>query len=477
MSGQVREAALSGPSAPPRRTLVVKPILTYPRPVPRWQTSWRNWGGIQSADDVQAEVQRIEGELARLKSMADFPLEFLPLAQVRGAAELAAIRDVGPADAILAYAAGDGAGDLMAEVNLLEKWGKDTVFLVRHQSGPLYYWYEGASARFLRQHTDEQANRTIRCEDVVVDRLNEVLWRLRALGGLRATLGSRILAVGWPDAGTWPSQQSIEPLRRAWKLAVRSVSYEELGKLIQAAAQDQRAGELARRRAEAYLKLPGTKLETDVRFVERAFLLEALFRGLMQKAGCRAITVGACMSTIIPMAQTTACLALSVLNDAGFLAWCEADFFAIPAATLLANVSGRPVFFNAPGFPSQGTVTLGHCSAPRKMDGETPLPTRIMTHFESDYGAAPRVEMPVGQKVTILVPDFASEQWLGFSGEIAANPRLPICRTQVEVRFKAPSLAIAERMRGYRWVLGWGDHLREVGYALRRMPIAWDCLG
>ena len=305
MSGQVREAALSGPSAAPRRTLVVKPILTYPRPVPRWQTSWRNWGGIQSADDVQAEVQRIEGELARLKSMADFPLEFLPLAQVRGAAELAAIRDVGPADAILAYAAGDGAGDLMAEVNLLEKWGKDTVFLVRHQSGPLYYWYEGASARFLRQHTDEQANRTIRCEDVVVDRLNEVLWRLRALGGLRATLGSRILAVGWPDAGTWPSQQSIEPLRRAWKLAVRSVSYEELGKLIQAAAQDQRAGELARRRAEAYLKLPGTKLETDVRFVERAFLLEALFRGLMQKAGCRAITVGACMSTIIPMAQTT----------------------------------------------------------------------------------------------------------------------------------------------------------------------------
>lgn len=463
--------------APPRRRLLVKPILTYPKPAPHPQTSWRNWGGIQSVGDLQAEVQRINTELEGLKTAADFPLEFLPLAQVRGAAELAAIQDAATADALLVYAAGDGAGDLMAEVSLLEKGGKDTVFFVRHQSGPLYYWYEGVSARFHRQHTDQQATRTIRCEDTVVDRMDEVLWRLRALCGLRATLDSRILAIGWPDERTWPSQDSIEPLCRLWKLHVQTVSYEELGKLIRSARKDAKAVGLARRRAEAYLRLPATKLETDLRFVENAFLLERILRGLMEQAGCRAITVAACMSAIIPMAETTACLPLSVLNDAGYLAWCEADFVAIPAAMLLANVSGRPAFFCAPGFPHEGIMTLAHCSAPRKMDGQRVLPARIMTHFESDYGAAPRVEMPEGQTTTMLVPDFASKRWMGLSGAIAANPSMAMCRTQVDVRFKAPSSLVAERMPGYRWVLAWGDWLRETGYALRRVPIAWDCLG
>ncbi len=463
--------------APPRRRLVVKPILTYPKPVPHFQTSWRNWGGIQSAADLEAEARRIRGELEQLKGAADFPVEFRPLALVRGAAELAAVEDAAGADALLVYAAGDGAGDLMAEVNLLEKWGKDTIFFVRHQSGPLYYWYEGVSARFHRQHTDHQATRTIRCEDTVVDRMEDVLWRLRALAGLRSTVESRILAVGWPDQRVWPSEESIEPVRRLWRFSVQSVSYDELGKLIRAARQDPKAASRARRRALDYVKLPGTKLDTQAQFVENAFLLEHVFRGLLEQADCRAITVAACMSTVIPMAQTTACLPLSVLNDAGYLAWCEADFYAIPAATLLANIAGRPVFLNAPGYPHHGTITLAHCSAPRKMDGRQLLPARIMTHFESDYGASPRVEFPPGQAVTMAAPDYASKRWLGLSGEVASNLSVDICRTQVDVRFKAPSLTVAQRMPGYRWALAWGDCLREMGYALRRVGIAWDCLG
>ncbi|MCR4415371.1 MAG: hypothetical protein NUV77_23415 [Thermoguttaceae bacterium] len=454
--------------APPRRRLVVKPILTYPKPVPHPQTSWRNWGGIQSAADLEAETRRIRGELDALKGKADFPLEFMPLSAVRGAAELDAIAEARQADALLVYAAGDGAGDLMAEVNLLEKWGKDTVFFVRHQSGPLYYWYEGVSARFHRQHTDDQATRTIRCDDTVVDRMDDVLWRLRALAGLRATVGSRVLAIGWPDARVWPSEESVEPVRRHWKFAVQPVSYDELGKRLEAAR--------ARQRAEAYLQLPGTKLETELPAVENAFLLEGVFRGLLDQTGCRAITVAACMSAILPVAQTTACLALSVLNDAGYLAWCEADFPALPAATLLANISGRPVFFCAPGYPHHGTIMLAHCSAPRKMDGQHVLPARIMTHFESDYGAAPRVEFPAGQSVSMVVPDYASQRWLGLSGEIVSNLSVAACRTQVEVRYGASSLALAKRMHGYRWALALGDYLREVGYALRRVGIAWDCL-
>lgn len=100
-----------------------------------------------------------------------------------------------------------------------------------------------------------------------------------------------------------------------------------------------------------------------------------------------------------------------------------------------------------------------------------------MTHFESDYGAAPKVEMHNGQELTNIVPDFAAERWVGLSAEIVDHPFLPICRSQIDVRFKCDSQLLAERMPGFHWMTGYGNYLREVGYAIKRIPIKWDCLG
>jgi len=179
----------------------------------------------------------------------------------------------------------------------------------------------------------------------------------------------------------------------------------------------------------------------------------------------------------MPMSQTTACMTLSLLNDAGFLAFCESDFVVIPSGILLGNISGRPPFLNDPTYPHDGVITLAHCTGPRKMDGKNLEPVRILTHYESDYGAAPKVEMRVGQKLTMIAPDFASKRWLGLSGEIAAHPFMPVCRCQIDVRFQAESETVAERMPGFHWMVVYGDYLRETAYALRRVPIVWDCLG
>ena len=174
---------------------MVKPIFTYPKPQRGPMTSWRNWGGIETDADVRAEVARIRGELDQLKAKADFPLEFQSLATVRRPEELAGqMAEVNSADALLFYSAGDGGGDLMSNVNHIDALGKHVVFFVRQKSGPLYYWYEGAMARLLHQHTDTLATKSIGYEDVVVDSLDEVLWRLRSLCGLHNTLGSRIVA-------------------------------------------------------------------------------------------------------------------------------------------------------------------------------------------------------------------------------------------------------------------------------------------
>jgi hypothetical protein len=65
---------------------------------------------------------------------------------------------------------------------------------------------------------------------------------------------------------------------------------------------------------------------------------------------------------------------------------------------------------------------------------------------------------------------------VGLLGKIEEAPFLPICRSQIEVSFTKDSELLARRMPGFHWKTGYGDYMREVGYALRRVGIAWDTL-
>jgi hypothetical protein len=456
-----------------RMPLKVKPVLVYSTPERKPQTSWRNWGGIETKRDADEEVLRIRRELDRLRAGADFPLDFLPVSGVRSAGDLSSVADFALADTLLVYA----AGGWMDVFDALAATGKDMIFFCRHKSGPVYLWYEIISPRYLRQHTDSLAVKGVNDEDVVIDRPEEILWRLRALAGLRNTLGARIVAVGGPNAWSQPAGDVPKLVEDKWKLDIRMISYEELGKLIKAARSDREAVRKTREKADEYLSRPGTTLETGRQFVENAFLLERVFRSLMKQVGSRAITINGCMGTIMPLAETSACLTLSLLNDAGFLAFCESDFVVIPSGILLANTSGKPVFLNDPTYPHDGMITIAHCTAPRKMDGRNSEPARILTHFESDYGAAPKVEMSRGQTVTNIIPDFASRRWAGLSGKIIDAPFLPICRSQVDIGFSCESQTLAQRMPGFHWMTCYGDFRREIGYAIRRAGIAWEDLG
>jgi L-fucose isomerase-like protein len=179
------------------------------------------------------------------------------------------------------------------------------------------------------------------------------------------------------------------------------------------------------------------------------------------------------MTTIMPVAQTTACLPLTLLNDNGFLAFCESDFVAIPAGVLLHHVSNRPVFLCNPSLPHKGVLTVSHCTAPRRMDGKNLEPVRVLTHYESDFGAATKVEMRKGQGLTIVDPDFAGRRWLGFGADILDTPFFPICRTQLDVRLRCDGQKLAEEIRGFHWLVAYGNHLRELGYAVRKAGINW----
>jgi len=461
-------------TGPKRRPLVVKPILIYSTPQRRQQRSWRNWGGIQTQQHAEQEISRIKRELNDLSDKADFPVEFLPPAGIKDSTDLSGLSDLDKADVFLIYAAGGGSG--MDTFDKLAERGKDMILFCRHKSGPVYLWYEIISPRYLRQYTDTLARKGIDDGDVVVDNQDEILWRLRALCGLRNTMGTRIIAIG--GLGAWAQPKDVVPnlVRNKWQFDMQTVSYEELGKLIKEARADDAAVRRARQRAETYLKAPGNTLETQRQFVDNAFLLEQIFRGIMKKADCRAITIRGCMRTIMPLAETSACLTLTLLNDNEYMAFCESDFVVIPSGVLLANISGRPMFLNDPTYPHDGIITLAHCTAPRRMNGEELEPARILTHFESDYGAAPKVEMSKGQTVTNIVPDFASKRWVGLLGEIIDTPFMDICRSQIDISFTCNSKTLAERMPGFHWMTCYGDYMREVGYALKKVGIDWENL-
>lgn len=461
--------ALPVPTA--RKPLRVKPVLTYATPQRAPKTSWRPWGGIQTEEDAKAETARIHEELNTLRTKADFPVEFLPVAAIRDAKQLEGVADLAGADTVLLYAAG-GPSHVFQQ---FRDQGKDVIYFVRHKSGPVSLWYEIVSPIQLRGHSDERVTKNFDEQDVVVDSLDEVLWRLRALCGLRNTMSSRIVAIG--GASGWAHPRAPELAKERFKLDIQAVSYPDLEEMIKAARADRAAVALAQKRAEAYLKLPGTTLETDLKFVENAMLLDHIFRAIMKQADCRAITINECMGTIMPMSETTACLTLSTLNDDGYMAFCESDFVVVPSGILLSNISGHPVFLNDPTYPHEGLITLAHCTGPRKMDGQTVEPARIMTHFESDYGAAPKVEMRKGQVTTNILPGFKADRWVGLLGEIVDSPFLAICRDQIDIRFKCDSLHLAQRMPGFHWMTGYGDYSKELAYALKRVGIQWEFLG
>ena len=458
----------------PPKPLRVQPVLTVQLYSKREQTSWRPWGGIHTQQDVSDEQARIKGELDKIAADSEFQIETLPLITTNNKDEAAKVAK-GDHDLLIIYAANAGLGVLEALTNP-EKW---TIVFVRHKSGPVYLWYEIASNRYLRKTVDDYGQLGIDAHDVVVDKLENLQWRMRALYGLKNTLGKKIVAVGGPSGWGVGGRKAPDISRDTWKMDIQTVEYPAVAEAIKKARANTSLVKRCKHEAAQYLKESGIFLDTEsssVEFVENAFVLNEVFKAMIADAGTDAFTINSCMGTIMPMSDTTACLPLSLLNDSGYNAYCESDFVVIPSGVLLHYISGLPVFLNDPTYPHDNEVTLAHCTAPRKMDGENYEPTKILSHFESDYGAAPKVEMKLGQKITVIDPDFNNQRWLGFEGEILDAPFLDICRSQIDVQINGCCDTLIEETKGFHWMVCYGNYLKEVEYALKKVGVQWKNL-
>ena len=453
------------------KPLSVQPVLMYRLPERREMTSYKSWGDVRSTEALEDECVRIAGELDALAKKAGFGLEIRPVVRVEDEGQ-AAKAGSSDADVVVLYPSG-GSGEMLRAY--LPK-DRGLIFL-RHKSGPLYYWYEALSVSYLRTDSadpakSKQENKVAGVDDVVVDDTDELLWKLRARYAMKNFRGTRVVALGGAQGKYAGGAPKIA--KDKYGLEIIEVGYDTFGPRCAAALADKERMDLAEKWTDEYLALPGTTVATERPFIVNSFILYGLFKELMIENNAPVFTINSCMGTIMPMSKTTACLTLSLMNDEGLLAFCESDFVIIPAGILMYHIAQAPVFLHNSTFPHKAIVTCAHCTSPRRLDKLTYAPTLLTTHYESEFGVSPKIDMPIGQVVSFIDPEYDYGRWVGMRGTVEDNPSLSICRSQQEVKIEGNWRQLQKEVRDSHWIMAYGDHLKEIGYAAPRLGVTWD---
>jgi hypothetical protein len=462
----------SGAALPSGAALRIKPVLTYQIEKRQEKTSWRSYGGLQTQGNVNEEVSRIESELKKLASQSEFPIEVLPVGLVDN--DQKADEAIGAdCDVLLLYPAGG------QQVYKLAASKTPNIMFLRHKSGHHYLWYEIAHWRFLRRNGDTIEEPNMDVDDIVVDDYEEILWRLRALYGLKNAKGTKMLAIGGLAAYSEPGQK-LGPAhaKEVWNYDFKIISEAEFAQRLRKARADENIMKQVEQQTDELLALPSITLETDRKFVVNSFLAWRVCKELMTEFGATNLGFAHCMGrSVIEMLDTPPCLVSSLANDEGYTAYCHTDLTHTLPGVLLRWIAGRPTFVCNSHFPHHGIFTVAHCAAPRKMNGKDYEPTKIMTHFESDYGAATKVQYTKGQIVTVIIPNLRCTKWQGFRGKILDSPSHPACRSQIDIAIDGDWRKLLAEMQGFHVQVCYGDYLREVGYALKKIgKIEWQNL-
>lgn len=446
--------------------LILQPVLAYDLPQRQDRTSWRGYGGIHTEEAAAAEAQRINSELQDLTQRAGFPVESRPVILARDAAAIdnAIASD---ADVLIPCAAG-GAVEWYWK---LANCGKPNIMFLRHKSGPYYLYHEIAHWRVLRHHEDAMAEPALDTGDIVVDDYEELLWRLRALYGLKNAKGTKVLAIGSLVAYSAPAQENGPRVARdLWGYEVEVIPREEFAGRLEKSRANPEFMKAVEAETDRFLSIPQISLQTERKFVVNSFMAWRLCRTLLEEEQAFNFGFDHCMGhDIIAMLDTPPCLVLALANDAGYTAYCHTDLSHTMPGVLLRWIAGKPTFLCNSHFPHDGLYTVAHCAAPMKMDGHNYEPVTVMTHYESDYGAASKVQYAKGQVVTVVQPDLHCTRWHGFRGSVADTPSLPMCRSQMDIAIDGDVKRITEEIEGFHAQVVYGDYLREVGYALKKL--------
>ena len=157
--------------------------------------------------------------------------------------------------------------------------------------------------------------------------------------------------------------------------------------------------------------------------------------------------------------NTTACLGMSLCNDEGLVAGCEADLQATLTMMVVSFLTNQPCWMANPSRidKDKNTITLAHCTIATKMITDISKAT-LLPHMESGKGVSIRGPLK-NDKVTIVRLGGNLDKMLIAPGKIIkSDMREPnLCRTQVEVKLKGSIEDWLVNSLGNHQILVYGD--------------------
>ncbi|MCD6505690.1 hypothetical protein J7M22_03600 [Candidatus Poribacteria bacterium] len=193
-----------------------------------------------------------------------------------------------------------------------------------------------------------------------------------------------------------------------------------------------------------------------------------ILRSILEGEEANALTINCLASIILRRLNVTPCYALSLLNDEGIPAACEADTTTLVDMLITVYASNSPGFMVNPYlFPADNRLLVSHCTSPtlHRYGDIRRDEFDLRTHFESNLGVAPQVFKEAGERVTITgISHDSLDKMLIISGEIEENTLFSTCRSQVIIRVN-DAKEIAESYQGRHWIVVYGDHREMIGKA------------
>lgn len=139
---------------------------------------------------------------------------------------------------------------------------------------------------------------------------------------------------------------------------------------------------------------------------------------------------------LIHTCNTTACLALSVLNDRGLVSGCEGDIPTLWSMIIARSLLNKAVFMANPSSIDRGdnTVDFAHCTSPVSFSESYSLPS----HYESKTGIGVSAKLILGKYTIFKCGGEKLDKFYIAHGEVIENTNVTErCRTQVKFRFKS----------------------------------------
>ena len=286
----------------------------------------------------------------------------------------------------------------------------------------------------------------------------------------------KLLVLGGRPTGYLDEWDITSNLKLAeWKLDlhVEELASRDVLERLEALPEEQRSA--ARQTAEKLVKgaekSPGGAPARSV--VEDAAAFYVVARGLLDEGRADGLTVN-CSGWKSEVGRPLPCVALTLLQENGYLAVCQGDMDALFTGVLFHRVGARPTYVGGALAADGGLFDVSHCVLPRNMTGldSPPRAWYLADYHGGGEGCTVHTTVPAGTRITLGRLTRGLETLLLTTGAVEdCADRTDRCRNTLYVRTECDILA---PLKGHQQhlVVAAGDHRDGLGAAARDCGIA-----